>query len=224
MKRVGPGSSTAGASRFRVRGFADWRDLGSPPENLIVPADLSRGSGSYLEALLERDCFDVTSRIAHEIENDHSSYRLGIVEIDGPTRQIVMMPSEAHPALGPLGDIDRELRVANAIIAAFGVLPRFFTRVVAYAPPELDGWTSVARSRFAALLPFLAGQFGLIEPLDVGLIGLTDQPQISEAMWGAAAMRVALRLECSGRTAARVRWTPPDHRVKAFTAEVMVHF
>jgi hypothetical protein len=224
VESVGSGEGYFVAEGLLMSGAVEcdvWRESG----NWVVPADPEVLSclGS-LRSATGRVKFRAVSRLAAEIEKDFTRCRLGVVEDRRRRVRIILVPTDGHPSLGAPDEPERDLRVANMLIAAFGQCPGHFTRTVAYFPVERNGWSSLAVSRMGAILPFVSRRLTPVEPCMVTLLGLdslsTRKLSQPEPPWDGNALRLVLQLECRGSVGPAERARLPVPGMRAWTVEV----
>jgi hypothetical protein len=221
---VSPGEGYVAAEGLLVNGAVqceDWPEA----ENWVVPAapEVLSHLGS-LRSATGRARFRAVSRLAAEIEKDFTRCRLGVVEDRRRRVRIILVPTDGHPSLGAANDPERDLRVANMLIAAFGQCPGHFTRTVAYFPVERNGWSSLAVSRIGAILPFVSRRLTPVEPCMVTLLGLdpllTRKLSQPEPPWNGNALRLVLQPESRGSVGPAERARLPVLGMRAWTVEV----
>jgi hypothetical protein len=224
VKPVSPGEGYVAAEGLLVNGAVqceDWPEA----ENWVVPAapEVLSHLGS-LRSATGRARFRAVSRLAAEIEKDFTRCRLGVVEDRRRRVRIILVPTDGHPSLGAANDPERDLRVANMLIAAFGQCPGHFTRTVAYFPVERNGWSSLAVSRIGAILPFVSRRLTPVEPCMVTLLGLdpllTRKLSQPEPPWNGNALRLVLQPESRGSVGPAERARLPVLGMRAWTVEV----
>ncbi len=221
---MSPGEGYVAAEGLLVNGAVqceDWPEA----ENWVVPAapEVLSHLGS-LRSATGRARFRAVSRLAAEIEKDFTRCRLGVVEDRRRRVRIILVPTDGHPSLGAANDPERDLRVANMLIAAFGQCPGHFTRTVAYFPVERNGWSSLAVSRIGAILPFVSRRLTPVEPCMVTLLGLdpllTRKLSQPEPPWNGNALRLVLQPESRGSVGPAERARLPVLGMRAWTVEV----
>ncbi len=221
---MSPGEGYVAAEGLLVNGAVQCEDW-PKAENWVVPAapEVLSYLGS-LRSVTGRVRFRGVSRLAAEIGKDFTRCRLGVVEDRRRRVRIILVPTDGHPSLGAPDEPERDLRVANMLIAAFGQCPGHFTRKVAYFPVERNGWSSLAVSRMGAILPFVSRRLRPMEPCMVTLLGLdplsTRNLSQPEPPWDGIALRLVLQLECRGSVGPAERVRLPVPGMRAWTVEV----